>query len=362
MATPAPAKVAAVPAGLTPANALALQRLIGNAAVTQMASDFGVPAAAVEPDVEIDPLAVGTELTASGGLAPTVAPAAQDGAPPAVDGGATRLGTGEGGAGKAGQDVYHGAHEGHGHGGATPDLSEGPKNEFGEMDGRLDSGVRACVFIDGGRTGAGAVHWGGGTGGLGGQSLGDITLVAPVYDSGVKAGTPAAQGKAWIRPGTGTATVTRSFTGVLTGANGPNYYFTAAASARIDVHERLHIAATRAEHQAHIVPLEQRVAQHTGENNALLAGTTGPEAVTALQTFINWNAAIQAFRTGDTTQNTPGPPLGPVDSADKNSGTYVQDYGARTVGGTAYAHYIDVPPGPPAPPPAPATPPAAGGP
>lgn len=245
--------------------------------------------------------------------------------------------------------------EGHGE---KPVLPEPATNEFGEYEGELQSDHKACAFVDGGRIGEAAIYWsgGGGNGGLGQQGLGDITLVAPVYD-GADPAASGGQGTAWIQAGTGTLTVTRSFRGVLNGANG-TWWFTAAARTRIDTHERLHIAATKVAHDTHIKPLEQRIAAHTGQANARAGGTTRAEAIAALQTFINWNTSVQAFRTEDTTKNTPGPPLGPVDAADKASGTYVTDYGARSVGGTNYAHYADVPPGP-GPVPAP-TPPAAG--
>jgi hypothetical protein len=242
--------------------------------------------------------------------------------------------------------------EGHGE---KPVLPEPQKSEWDEYDGEVQSEHKACAFVDGGRVGEAAVYWsgGGGNGGLGQQGLGDITLVAPIYE-GAEPAAAGGQATAWIKPGTGTLTVTRSFRGVLNGANG-TWWFTAAARTRIDTHERLHVAATKAAHETHIKPLEQRIAAHTSQPNARTAGSTKAEAVTALQTFIDWNTSVQAFRTEDTTKNTPGPPLGPVDSADFSSGSYVTDYGARTVGGANYAHYADVPPGPaPAPAPAPA--------
>ena len=246
--------------------------------------------------------------------------------------------------------------EGHGE---TVVLPEPPKSEWDEYDGDVQSEHKACAFVDGGRIGEAAIYWagGGGNGGLGQQGLGDITLVAPAYD-GADPAASGGQATAWIQPGTGTLTVTRSFRGVLNGANG-TWWFTAAARTRIDTHERLHVAATRVAHDTHIRPLEQRIAAHTGQASARPGGTTRAEAIAALQTFIDWNTSVQAFRTADTTQNTPGPPLGPVDQADFDSGTYVTDYGARAEGGVNYAHYADVPPGP-APVPAPAPAPAPG--
>lgn len=87
-------------------------------------------------------------------------------------------------------------------------------------------------------------------------------MIAPVIE-GKDAPKPGDKAEAWIRPGTGTARVTRSFIGFLTGANGPNHYFTAAAAAaRVDRHERLHISSTKLIHDANIVPLERRIAKH----------------------------------------------------------------------------------------------------
>lgn len=243
---------------------------------------------------------------------------------------------------------------GEGHGEA-PALPEPAKSEFDEYDGEVQSEHKACAFVDGGRVGEAAIYWagGGGNGGRGLQGLGDITLVAPVYD-GADPAAAGGQATAWIQAGTGTLTVTRSFRGVIAGAGG-TWWFTAAARTRIDTHERLHVAATKVAHDTHIVPLEQRIAAHTGQAKARAGGSTKADAITALQTFIDWNQSVQKFRTEDTTKNTPGPPLGPVDAADKASGTYVTNYGPRAEGGVNFVNYADVPPGPPAvPAPAPA--------
>jgi hypothetical protein len=205
------------------------------------------------------------------------------------------------------------------------------------------------VFIDSGKTGSAGVHWGGGGGGKGNQGVGSVTEVAPVIEA---SGPPAAGGsaKAWVRAGTGTATVTRSYVGVLTGANGPNYYITAAGSTRIDRHEQMHINSSRSIHNTNITPLEQRVTNRTGEANALSQGSTAAEARTALETLINWSATISAFTTQDTTANTP---YGTVDATELAAADYIHDYGPQSVGSVNYAHYIDIPPGPS--PPAPAT-------
>jgi hypothetical protein len=329
----APERAAPVRAHLHPGNAAALQRAIGNAAVARLIAETGVRPTIADALVELGP-DVGAEASPDGAPLPgaEAAPATEGGeSVPAVDG-----------AEKTGEGTFVGAAGGHAHAAqAAPSLDDGPKNEFGEIEGELTSDVPACLFVDGGRTGEGIVHWAGGDGGVGNQGVGDITLVAPVYEGADPSGTSAAA-KAWIRTGTGTATVTRSFRGVVLGANG-TYWFTARARARADVHERLHVAASRRLHDAHIAPLERRIAQHTGEPNARSSGTTRAEAIAALQTFIDWNASVQAFRTDDTAANTP---MGTVDAADLRAADFIRDYGARRVNGVRYAHYMDQPPGP----------------
>ena len=223
---------------------------------------------------------------------------------------------------------------------AVPILSQ--VSEFGEIDGLVTSNVYPHSFVNGGKTGSAMIHWVGGTGGVGNNPVGEINVVAPDYQNQDPTGG-AVQGMAWIRPGTGTARVRRSFTGAPAGPNGPTAYLTTRGSIRVDVHERLHIASSRAHHNTHITPLERRVAQRRGRAAALAAGTTGAEAQTALQTFINWDTAVTNFVNADIADNTPG---GAVDTADLASGTYIQDFGPRTVRRVNYAHYYDTPPGP----------------
>jgi hypothetical protein len=228
-------------------------------------------------------------------------------------------------------------------------LQPGDRNQWNELDGHLTSDVTPHVFVNGGKTGSAMDNTVGGRGGSGDQAVADITVVAPQYESRAPAGA-GAQARAWIRPGTGTATVTRSYTGSLTGANGPTLYMTARAVARTDAHEVLHIQSSRAIHDRHIVPLEARVAARTSEPNALSSGTSAAEAQTALQNVINWNATITAFQNEDRAANTP---MGTVDTTDLASPTFIRDYGPRRVNGVNYTHYFDTPPGPPAGPTAP---------
>ena len=228
--------------------------------------------------------------------------------------------------------------------GKVATLEAGETSEWGEMDGELVSDTAPHVFVNGGKTGSAMDNTVGGRGGTGDQSVAAITLVAPVYEGAdPAAGVAGAQAEAWIRTGTGKATVTRSYKGSLTGANGPTLYMTAAAVARTDAHEVLHVNSSKSIHDAQIVPLEARVGAHTGQPNARRAGATRADAIAALQTFINWNATISAFRTADTAANTP---MGTVDTTDLASPTFIRDYGPRAVGGVNYANYFDVPPGP----------------
>jgi len=214
-------------------------------------------------------------------------------------------------------------------------LEPAPKNEFGEMDGELGSDTVPHVFVNNGKAGVGLVNWAGGPGGAGQQPTGSVTLVAPRYD-GAEPASPGATARAWVQPGSATATVTRSYLGVQVGANG-TYYFTARACARADVHEQLHVASSQSLHNTHITPLERRVAQHTDAPKALVAGANRAAAIQALQTFINWNASIQAFQNADTAANTPG---GTVDTADMASPTFIRNLGPGTVSGVAYNSII----------------------
>jgi hypothetical protein len=282
----------------------------------------------------------------------------------------------------------------------TADLREGQTNPWGEKDGLLTSDTRPHVFVSGGKTGSGIVHWVGGNGGRGNQTVAAISLTAPAYESeeppsaasgarqgavagavaggalgsllgpvgtlvgGVLGGViggvlgglrgarqraaagPNPKAKAWIRPGSGRLTVTRSYRGALTGANGSTAYMTARGSTRVDAHEQLHVDSSRSIHDRLIKPLEERIARYTGRANAMpSSGTSSEQAERELQSYIRWNETIDAFRRADTAANTP---MGTVDTNDLASPTYVRDYGPLRVGRTNYVHYYDTPPGPPA--------------
>lgn len=223
----------------------------------------------------------------------------------------------------------------------APDQTAMPLNEDGLIDGEWTSDVIAHVFVNGGKVGTAIVNWVGGAGGTT-PGIGSSTTVAPVIDTSA----PAAAGgtaSAWVRAGTGTVSVSRSYTGVLVGANGADYYITGRAATRIDRHEENHIAHSKTHHDAFLTPLETRIAQHTGQPKALNAGADAAAAKTALETFLKWNDSLTSFRNADLADNKPG---GTVDTADAATADFYRDYGARAVGGVNYAHYVDTPPGP----------------
>jgi len=284
---------------------LSLQRSAGNRLVRRLVSD-----------------AVSSRRAASSSLEPPAPTAPQ----PMHDGDKS-------GVGMVGELVDGGAQ--------TPSLQQ-QFNEDGLLDGELTSDVVPKVFVNGGKTGSAVAHFAGGTGGAGDQAVGSVTTVAPTIES---ADPPAAGGNAtaWVRAGTGTSTVTRSFTGVSVGANGTDWYITTRAAARADRHERLHIASSLSHHTTHIKPLETRVAARTGAAKALSSGATKAAAATALAAELRWNPSITSFTTADTASNTPG---GTVDTTDEARADFWADYGPRTVRGVAYAHYADIPPGP----------------
>ncbi|MSP63778.1 MAG: hypothetical protein EXR72_26220 [Myxococcales bacterium] len=220
-------------------------------------------------------------------------------------------------------------------------LHEGPRNRFGEKTGVQSSDVKPALFFNGGKVGQGPVYWGGGNGGQGQQNVGSIDLVAPEYD-GAEPADKDKPARAWIRAATGTASVTRSYMGVTPGAAGATggFYFTAKASVRTDRHEELHVSSSKMLHDAYIKLLEARIAKHTGEANALAHGKSKAEAIDALKSFLDWNAAVTAFQTKDAAANQGG---GSTDSVDMASADFVQNRGPKKIGGVNYANLIAMP-------------------
>lgn len=214
-------------------------------------------------------------------------------------------------------------------------------NEFGEMDGAIDTGVVPHTFLNKGQVAVGKWHHCGGSGGKGNEGVGSATLVAPIYDSAPpkKAG---AQATAKVRKGTGKVTVTRSYNGVTPGDNGNAawagstggpVFIMWSAVARMAKHEAGHIKETKKFHDADIKPLEKRVRETK-------TGATEADATAALQAHVNWNASVTSFATADTTMNTPG---GTFDTTDQAKADFYHDKGPKKIKKKQYDHLIEAP-------------------
>lgn len=217
-------------------------------------------------------------------------------------------------------------------GGAGPQA--GPKNAAGLITSVKPAADRPRFFINGGKTGADTIYWSGGTGGRGEQFVSSIDVVLPNFEKTTEAG----QGKAWITPGTGSLRVTRSFKGVPAGDNG-QYYITAAAAARVDVHEWLHVRSSERHHQSIIAPLEQRMAAYSGPAQGV-GGPTEDAALATLYTRLDWNNALNQWMWADHNDNTP---MMAVDQAELAAADFPRHLGPATVAGKAYMDYIAMP-------------------
>jgi len=214
-------------------------------------------------------------------------------------------------------------------------------NEFGEMDGSIDTDVAPHAFLNKGQVATGKWHHAGGSGGKGNEGVGSATLVAPIYDSAPprKAGGDA---KAHVRKGTGKVTVKRSYNGVVPGDNGTAAWAGSGgggvfvmwnAVVRIAKHEVGHIKETKKFHDTHIKPLESRI------KNTRKAASEA-DAVAALQTHVDWNASVSSFATADTAMNAPG---GVFDTTDQAKADFYHDKGPKKIAKKAYAHLIEAP-------------------
>jgi hypothetical protein len=192
------------------------------------------------------------------------------------------------------------------------------------------------AFVAGGRTGTATWAGGGGAGAHGNQPAGSIqSQVPPVY---VAAPGPASgQFSARVRKGTGKITVRRSWVGINAGDQGNGWYVTRRAAARINQHERLHVASTLSIYNTHLRPLLQRIANRSLGRNA---GTSAAGAIMALQGAVAWPVSITSFQTADIAANAP---MGTVDTNDLASGTYPVDAGPGTVRGAPFHHRMRVP-------------------
>lgn len=214
-------------------------------------------------------------------------------------------------------------------------------NEFGEMDGSIDTGVAPHTFLNKGQVAKGKWHHCGGSGGKGNEGVGSADLVAPAYDSAPpkKAG---GQATAKVRKGTGKVKVKRSYNGVVPGDNGPatwagsgggDVFIMWSAVERMAKHEAGHIKETKKFHDADIKPLETRL-------KATRKAATEADAISALQTHVDWNASVNSFATSDTSMNTPG---GTFDTTDQAKADFYHDKGPKTIKKKAYGHLIEAP-------------------
>jgi len=186
------------------------------------------------------------------------------------------------------------------------------------------------AFVDGGRTGT--VPWagGGGAGARGNEGVGSIqTQVPPTFTA--SAGPGAGLFSSTITAGTGRLSVTRSWLGVVSGAQGNGRWVSAAAAALINAHETHHVASTRGLYTTHLTPVETRIANPALGRDA---GGTAVAAIAAHRAAIGWQPAITAFQAADSAANAPN---GTVDTADLAAG-WVKNIGAGTVNGVAFTH------------------------
>lgn len=202
-------------------------------------------------------------------------------------------------------------------------------NPFGLFDGEITSDVAPHAFTDIGQVSEGTWHHCGGSGGKGVENTGHADLVAPVFKT--KAAKPGGQAKAWIKKGTGTVKVKRSFNGVTTGVQGPFtsppagdvVWMSPRGQTRVAKHEREHTKKTKELHKQYIVPLEDRISKYRGYIKAKKKGTDEATAQAALEAEIDWNNSIQNFANDDTAQNQP---MGPVDQNDMQKADFYMDY------------------------------------
>jgi hypothetical protein len=205
----------------------------------------------------------------------------------------------------------------------------GQVNQWGLIDGTVSSGVEPHAFTDKGKTGDDTWIHAGGSGGAGNENTGEVDLVAPVIKSRPpkKAGGLA---RAWVKKGTGTVKVKRSYKGVVHGLNGVTnsgnvgqLWMSPRAQDRIDKHERKHVDSTEKLHDKHLVPLERRVWLFSGFLKATKSGADQPTAEANMLTRLDWNKAITDFQNDDTAENQP---MGTTDTKDMNTSDFYKDY------------------------------------
>jgi hypothetical protein len=191
---------------------------------------------------------------------------------------------------------------------------------------------RPRAFTASGRTGTVVWAGGGGAGPHGNEAAGSIqTEVAPDYQS--RSNGMRVNSDAWVRAGTGSVDVVRSFVGANAGDQGNGWYLTTGAANRFDQHEQLHVASSQGHYNTNVVPLLARVANSAVTGKAIAFTRLG--AISDLKAQIKWADSLKAFQRADRADNKP---MGSVDTNDLASGTYPIDAGPGTVGGKAYQH------------------------
>lgn len=222
---------------------------------------------------------------------------------------------------------------------------------------RTDDG-KPHAFVDGGMTGTTVWAGGGGAGPRGNQNTGSVqNTTNPDYQS--RSNGMFSDSEAWVAAGTGDLTVTRSWLGANGGDQGNGHFVTAAAAARFNAHEVLHVNSTRSIYNTHLQPMLDRVRSHRADNpsHTTVHGTLQLTAIYSLSSEIGWGTAVSNFQTGDQAANSP---MNTVDTNDLATGTYPVDRGPGNVAGTAFQHRVTLPSEPaPSPTPAP-TPPGPG--
>ena len=191
---------------------------------------------------------------------------------------------------------------------------------------------RPRAFTASGRTATVIWGGGGGAGPHGNEPAGSIqTQVAPDYQS--RSNGMRANSDAWVRAGTGSVDVVRSFVGANGGDQGNGWYVTAGAATRFDQHEQLHVASSQGHYNTNVVPLIARVANSAVTGKGIAFTRLG--AISDLRSQIKWSDSLRVFQRDDRADNKP---MGTVDTNDLASGTYPIDAGPGTVAGKAYQH------------------------
>ena len=100
-----------------------------------------------------------------------------------------------------------------------------------------------------------------------------------------------ANSDAWVRAGTGSVDVVRSFVGAISGDQGNGWYLTVGAATRLDQHEQLHVASSQGHYNTNVVPLIARVANSAVTGKGIAVTRLG--AIWDLRSQIKWGGLAQ---------------------------------------------------------------------